>query len=55
MEDILISRNAESFVTYLATSTLDLVNMDDYNPDRLTLGVSVRDLLIKFFGEIVVP
>ncbi len=35
--------NAESFVTYLATSTLDLFNTADYNPDRLTLGVSVRD------------
>ncbi len=36
--------NAEYFATYLATSTLDLFNTADYNPDRLTLGVSVRDL-----------
>ncbi len=38
--------NAESFVTYVATSTLDLFNTADYNPDRLTLGVSVWDLII---------
>ncbi len=29
--------------TYPATSTLDLFNTADYSPDRLTLGVSVRD------------
>ncbi len=39
--------NAKSFATYLATSTLDLFNTADYNPDRLTLGVSVRDFIMK--------
>ncbi len=40
-----------SFVTYLATSTLDLFNTADYNPDRLTLGVSVRDL--NLYGGLI--
>ncbi len=35
--------NAESFATYLA---LDLFNTANYNPDRLTLGVSVWDFKI---------
>ncbi len=41
--DLKLNKNAESFATYVATSTLDLFNTADYNPDRLTLGVSVRD------------
>ncbi len=38
---------------YLATSILDLFNTADYNPDLLTLGVSVRDfqsVLIVYTG-----
>ncbi len=42
---------------YLATSTLDLLNPADHSPDRLTLGVSVRDFIllkVKWLVNLVV-